>query len=238
MNHKYNPNYIHHQKDTNSAKIREMVFGMEDGMVSTLGSVTGIAASIGDPFTIILAGIVIVSVESVSMAVGSYLSSKSVLSIEERKMSEEREELEKYPKEEEEELAQIYVKSGWSEDLSRDMAREAAQNKDLFLEEMALRELKIIPDNMENPIQNGTIMGFSYIVGGLIPLTPYFIFETGTSIVVSISVTVVSLFALGAYVAKYSKRNWLKSGMEMFALASVAAIIGYLVGQVVERFFI
>ena len=236
--HKHNPSYIHHNKETNISTIRELVFGMEDGMVSTLGSVTGIAAATGDPFTTILAGLVIVAVESISMGVGSYLSSKSVRSIDERKLSEEREELEQYPKEEEAELVGMYVKAGWSPPLAKKMAEEAAQNEGLFLEEMALRELKIIPDNLEIPLENGIVMGVSYVVGGAIPLLPYFFIDVLQSIGVSVTVTLIALFFLGAYIARFSKRSWIKSGLEMFTLASAAALIGFVVGQIVEQTFI
>ena len=66
-----NPNYIHHQDNgKNESTLRELVFGMEDGMVSTLGSITGIAVTTQDPFITLLAGLVIVGVESISMGVG------------------------------------------------------------------------------------------------------------------------------------------------------------------------
>ena len=111
--------------------MRQLVFGMEDGMVSTLGSITGIAAATQNPFTTVLAGVVIVAVESISMAVGSYLSSKSVRAIDERKLDEEREELKSFPKEEEQELVGMYVHDGWPKPLAQTMASVAAKNKKL-----------------------------------------------------------------------------------------------------------
>ena len=93
----YNPDYIHHIKNGSIATFREMIFGIEDGMVSTLGAITGIAAASENYFMVILAGLVIISVESISMAVGSYLSSKSAKSIEERMIREEKTELKKFP---------------------------------------------------------------------------------------------------------------------------------------------
>ena len=104
QHHNFNPEFIHHQKNISTSFIREGIFGMEDGLVSTFGAITGIAAATGDQFTIMLSGLVIISVESISMAVGSYLSSKSERSIDERKLSEEKIELKQYPKEEQEEL--------------------------------------------------------------------------------------------------------------------------------------
>lgn len=210
---------------------------MEDGMVSTMGTITGIAAGTGNHFVIILSGLVIISVESISMAVGSYLSSKSEKEIDERKLQEERIELDQLPDEEKDELIGMYKKDGWPADLAVKMAETASKNKKLFLKEMAYRELKIIPEKLENPLANGISMGFSYIVGGIIPLLPYLLFgSVGKSLSISLISTLIGLFLLGALTTKYSKRTWWKAGLEMFLLASAAGGVGYLVGQLADRF--
>lgn len=235
----HHPEDIHHAHMGSPATMRELVFGMEDGMVSTLGAITGIATAIGHPFTIILSGVVIISVESISMGVGSYLASKSVKALEKRKVEEEKKEVEHCLGHEVEELYKIYLKNGWSKDLARKMADEAGQKKELILREMIWHELKIDPDSEESPAKNGLVMGVSYIFGGFIPLVPYFIFSSITqAIFVSLSATLVGLFGLGVFTAKLSKRNWFKAGLEMLLLAGAAAAVGYLVGQVVERFWL
>lgn len=233
----HNPDYIHHQNQKSASTLREMVFGMEDGMVSTLGAVTGIAAATLSHFTVVLSGLVIVSVESISMAVGSYLSSKSARALNERKLKEEKTELDKFPKEEKEELMDMYIIDGWPKKMAETMAEEASKNKDLFLQEMAYRELGIVPENLENPIKNGAIMWVSYVLGGSIPVFPYFFLPVVSAIPISIIITLIALFILGAYTGKHTKRSWWKSGLEMLGLASAAALVGYLVGQGVERFF-
>ncbi|OGH69577.1 MAG: hypothetical protein A2754_03045 [Candidatus Magasanikbacteria bacterium RIFCSPHIGHO2_01_FULL_47_8] len=239
MGHEHNPDFIHHQKSISTSLIREIVFGMEDGMVSTMGAITGIAVGTRDHFIIVLSGLVIISVESISMAVGSYLSSKSEREIEERKLGEERIELQKFPKEEEKELEGMYIKDGWPKELAGSMAKAASKNKHLFLQEMAYRELKIIPEKMEHPLQNGVAMGIAYIIGGAIPLFPYLVMSSlSQTIFFSVGVGVVGLFVLGAVTAKFSKRTWWKAGFEMFALASAAALIGYLVGQAVDQWWV
>ncbi len=240
MAHELNPDFIHHQPNTpRSSLIREAIFGLEDGMVSTMGAITGIATGTKSYFTVILSGFVIIAVESISMAVGSYLSSKSEREIDERKLFEERSELLQFPKEETSELEGMYIKDGWPSPLARQMSVAASRDKKLFLQEMAYRELKIIPDNLERPVHNGIAMGIAYVVGGIIPLAPYlFIHSIAISIPVSITITLVGLFMLGAITTKFSKRSWWQAGLEMLALASVAAIIGYAVGQAVDRWWL
>lgn len=225
--------YLHHQNPGLGAMIREAVFGMEDGMVSTLGSITGIAAATREPFTILLSGFVIVSVESISMAVGSYLSTKSERAVEERKLHEERTELKNYPEEEKQELIDMYVHDGWPGALAVSMAECASKNKELMLKEMAYRELKIIPENVERPLSNALVMGCTYIGGGAVPLLPYFFLPVAASIAVSVPVTLAGLFVVGALTTKFSHRSWWRAGLEMLVLAGIAAFVGYGVGQAV-----
>lgn len=234
MSIEHNPAYLHHIEKSGASRLRELVFGLEDGMVSTLGAITGIAAATANHFTVVLAGFVIIAVESISMAVGSYLSSKSVRAIEERKLGEEKAELEKFPEEEEDELVEMYVHDGWSGPLAKKMAAEAAQNKKLFLQEMAYRELGIIPERLEEPFKNGAVMLVSYLIGGSIPLFPYLFLAIAPALPISIIITFSALFALGVFTTRYSKRHWWEAGLEMLLLASLAALVGYAVGQAVE----
>jgi VIT1/CCC1 family predicted Fe2+/Mn2+ transporter len=234
------PDHIHHQPHKfGSTVLGEIVFGSEDGMVSTLGAITGIAAASQNHFFIVLSGLVIISVESISMAVGSYLSSKSEKEMSDRILKEEAHEIQSIPDIEEKELIEMYKEDGWPVELSNEMAKAARQKPDLFLKEMAYRELRVIPNEGAEPFKNGLAMGVSYVIGGVIPLFPYFLIEsTVYSIGTSIFITLVGLFALGSYTTKFTKRTWWKAGFEMFALATVAAAVGFLVGQIANRFLV
>ena len=211
---------------------------MEDGMVSTMGAITGIATATQNHFTVVLSGVVIIAVESISMAVGSYLSSKSEKAIDERKVEEEKEEIRKYPHEEKEEMAELFVKDGWPNDLAKTMAEHTAKDHGLMLKEMAYRELYVVPEAGESPLKNAWVMGVSYVVGGFIPLLPYFFFGIFAAILLSIPVTLIALFALGSFTTKFSRRTWWKAGLEMLTLASAAALVGYGAGQLVDRWWL
>ena len=228
--------YVHHQNPHISSQVREVVFGMEDGLVSTMGAITGIAAATSDPFIVLLSGFVIIAVESVSMGVGSYLSSKSEKEVSLKKISEERGELIDHREAEEHELNELYLKNGWSEELTKKMVKEASGKPDLFLNEMALHELKIIPDNLEQPFENGIMMGISYIIGGAIPLVPYLLLPVHSALLLSVPLTMGGIFLLGMGTTKFTGRAWWKAGLEMFLLAGAAALVGYGVGRVADYF--
>ena len=224
--------FIHHQTSKISGSLREVVFGAEDGMVSTLGALTGIAIGTSSQFTVILAGVVIVAVESTGMSIGSYLSNKSVQKADDRKLLEEREEILNHPEAEKAELSELLVRDGWSPDLAQQMSEYAATDSELMLKEMAYRELDVTPNKNETPYTDAAFMFGTYIAGGIIPVLPYFFLPMSTAIVFSIVITLIGLFGLGALTAKFTKENWIKSGLQMLVLASLAAAIGYVIGRI------
>ena len=205
-------------------------------MISTLGALTGIAIGTQNQFVILLSGIVIVAVESLSMGVGSYISLKSVKEVNERQLKEEKEEFSELPEEEKQQLVEMYMRDGWPEDLASKMAKQASENKSLFLQEMACRELRIHPDNLVKPLENGIFMFFSYVVGGIIPLAAYFFLQVSSAVVWSVLITLLGLFILGSLTTKFTKRNWVKAGMEMLILAGITAVVGYVIGYVADIF--
>lgn len=232
---KINTDYIHHQKSSIANVLREIVFGLEDGMVSTLGSITGIAIGSNNHSTVILAGAVIISVESISMGIGSYLSNLSEEEMNARKIKEEKEELKNFPSEEIEELYQIYLKDGWSPELARQMSLEASKNKNLILNEMITRELKIQPSEESISIKGGFYMFFAYILGGLIPLSAYFILPMKQALPISIVITLLGLFVLGMSMTKFTKQPLFKSGLRILVMGGIALVAGLLAGLFLEQ---
>jgi len=214
--------------------IEEIIFGAEDGMVSTLGALTGVAAGTSNRFTVVLVGMIIVAVESISMGVGSYLSNKSSREVDKHLIEEERKEMIETPEFQKRELLNLYIKEGWPKSLAQKMSDVAAANKELFLKEVTFHELNIFSDKNNAPWQLGVLMFFSYIVGGMIPVLPYWLFNLPTSTYFSVGFTLLCLFLLGVITTLFTKRNWWKAGLEMFSLATLAVIVGYFVGQLAD----
>lgn len=237
--------YLHHElhhTDTSlkgklMASLREVVFGLEDGVVSTLGAITGIAASTKSEFIVILSGFVIIFVESLSMAAGTFLSSKSEQEVEERMLREEAEEIQLHPEKEKEELRHFYKQRGFTDEEIEIVVNRITQNKQLWLEEMAFKELGVIPDKNRTPYADAFIMGIAYIIGGLIALSSYFAFNISVALPVSIVGSVICLFVLGWIKGRVVHTNKLRSGLEMMLVSASAAAVGFIVGQIVNYFF-
>ncbi|MEA3248853.1 MAG: VIT1/CCC1 transporter family protein [Patescibacteria group bacterium] len=222
-----------HHMDGISASIRELIFGLEDGIVSTGGAVIGIAAGTGDKKIVILSGIVIVIVEALSMAAGTYLSSKSKKQMLERKLKEEQEEIETLPEQEKDELRAMYRERGFEDEEIEILIRRITKNKDLWLEEMACKELGIGLAELEEPKGGAAVMWAAYTIGGFVPIVPFFLFDVNVAIAVAFVLGLIALFSLGWWKAHVTRTPALRGALEMMAIAASAGIIGFVLGKII-----
>lgn len=228
---------IHHVEGGKRQRLRELVFGLEDGLVSTMGVVTGVASGTGDRMIIILSGIVVIFVEALSMAAGSYLSSKSESELENKMLEEERHEIRTQPGKERKELEDYYKKRGFPEDERKLIADRFMADEDMLLEEMMHRELGIHPHRQERPVQNAAVMWGSYMLGGVVPLIPYLLWSPAqATIFASVSFTAGMLFLVGAFKGHIVHLSKIKSGAEMALIGMGAGAVGYVVGAIVGHF--
>jgi predicted membrane protein (TIGR00267 family) len=227
----------HHRYGRLLDAIRELVFGLEDGLVSTLGAVAGIAAGTQDGRIVVLSGLVLIVVEALSMAAGSYLSNKSHREMLEKRIEDERREIEEKPEEETEELRIMYRQRGFSPDEIEILVKRITADKKLWLEEMIAKELRIGTGELEEPKSRALIMGASYVAGGAVPVIPFLLLPVGTALWVAVVAAVTALFSIGFAKAGVTGRGRWQSGGEMVAVASLAAVIGYVIGKLLGSAF-
>jgi predicted membrane protein (TIGR00267 family) len=219
------------------SRLRDAVFGMQDGLISTLGALTGIAVGVQSGKVVVISGLVIVVVESLSMAAGSYLSAKSQRQYLERLLREEEQAILKDAEGERRELWAMYRARGYTDQEITIMVNRLMNDKKLLLEDMAHKELGICPAALEEPIGNALVMGVSYIVGGLVPLIPYFGLSVPTAVPVSIASTLIALFGFGGLKGRLVGQTGWRSGLEMLGIAGLAAFAGFMIGRVAKMWF-
>lgn len=217
--------------------IRQLVFGFEDSLVSTLGAITGIAGGSQDNFVVVLAGMVIIFVESLSMGVGTFLSSKSEREVIEAAISKEKKLISKDPEGEKMEIRAYLKKHEFKSGEMESIVERLMSDRRLLLEEMMVHEYGMIAEPYQMSRKRGLVMWASYFVGGFFPVTPYLLLPIDQALPVSIIVTLIILFVFGALKTKYTGRSWIKSGAEMMILSISAAIVGFIVGRLVVVFF-
>lgn len=214
-----------------------IILGGQDGTVNVLGIVLGVASATNDKFIVLVAGLVATFAESISMAAVAYASARAEQDRYRSEMRQEKWEMEHLPEVEEEEIRLIYMKKGFRGRQLDSMVKGIVSNKDLWLSTMMTEELGLKPTESEEPVRDAAIVGSSAFIGSLIPLIPFMFFGVGESIILSLVISTLVLFAVGAYKARITVGKWWKSGIEMAAVGMVAAMAGWLVGKLLGDFF-
>jgi predicted membrane protein (TIGR00267 family) len=213
--------------------VRDMIFGANDGLVSTLAFVAGVSGAITDPYIVLLSGVAELFAGTISMAAGSYQSSKSELEVFERESQRKKVEKGKSPEEEKEELTRFYQREGFSRGEAEAIVRQITDKKDLVIQTSTLEELGLAPEELGNPVKAGVLCGTSFGLAAIIPILP-FIFPTLSctdALTISIIATLITLFGVGAMKTIFSRKNWVRSGLEMMIIGACAAAITYVIGS-------
>jgi len=213
-------------------EIREAIFGAQDGLVSTLAVVSTVAGASGERFPVLIAGIASALAGVFSMAAGEYMSSKSQREIFEAQIAGEREEVEERPGEAEAEMAYMLEEDGLPRPAATTMAATIAAHPEVLLKTMTEKELGLTGSHAEGtPLQGALIMGASFGIGALFPIVPYFVLSIGVATWSSVALTGGVLFGIGVLKSRWTRRAWLRSGVEILLLGAFAGIAGFLFGN-------
>ncbi len=214
-------------------RVREVIFGAQDGLISILALVTAVATASNDTTTVVIAGLAGALAGMISMATGTYLGSKAEKEVFQAEIEKEAKELEENPAEEMAELVFLYHQQGMTYHEAREMAEHIASDKELWLRTLVEKELGIDPDLVSNPLKDALTMGATFIVAAMVPIIPYFFMGGNLAIGVSAGAALAGLFVLGTAKGRLVKKSPLLQGLEILAIGTVAAGIGWLLGEVI-----
>jgi VIT1/CCC1 family predicted Fe2+/Mn2+ transporter/rubrerythrin len=214
------------------SRIREVIFGMQDGLLTTAALAASVTAAVGGGRTVVIAALAAAFAGMLSMAAGSYLGSKAEREVHTAEIEREAREIEQHPAEELAELIEIYRREGFTYEEAVNMAERIASDRQLWLSTLAEKELGLSAEAISSPTKDAAAMGASYIVGAFIPLFPYFALEGGPAIGISVALAVGTLFVMGAAKARLVGRNPLISGLEMLVIGCAVAGAGYGLGAI------
>lgn len=215
--------------------LRASIFGVSDGLVSNAALVFGIAgATTSDQGSfVVLAGVAGLLAGAFSMAAGEYVSMRSQTEVLERQIELERAELEAMPEEEEKEIAGIYRGRGFSDAEATAIARQLMADPKVALETLVREELGLDPEELGSPWGASIGSFLAFAAGAFVPLLPFILFAGGAALTVSILLTGLALFGVGAAVSLLTGRSALYSGARQLGIGAAAAAITYLVGSLI-----
>ena len=214
------------------AEIREVIFGLQDGVTSILAVVSTVAVASHDTYTVLISGIAATLAEVFSMGAGEYMSSKSQREIFVAQIAVERAEVAERPGEAEAELALLFEREGLPSDAARRVAAEIGRDDNVLLRTMVEKELGVTIEEGGTPLQGALILAGSFLGAALFPLLPYFFFPVWTALWVSIGLSAAAMFAVGVWKSSLTRRHPVLSGLEILVLVAGAAIAGAFFGAI------
>ena len=215
------------------SEIREIIFGAQDGLISTLAVVSTVGGAFATRFPILVAGIAAGLAGVFSMAAGEYMSSKSQREIFEAQIDGERDEVRERPDEAEAEMAYMLEEDGLPRDDAAEIARVLARHPEALLKTMVQKELGLSTEQHgDSPLRGAMLMGAAFGAGAAVPILPYVFLPLHVAAYASVIATALVLFGIGVVKARWTRRNPLLSGLEILTLAAVAGVAGYFFGSV------
>jgi VIT1/CCC1 family predicted Fe2+/Mn2+ transporter len=214
--------------------LRAAVLGANDGLVSNLSLVMGMAGALGGGKAVLLAGLAGLVAGSCSMAMGEWLSVNSARELADRQIASEAEELAEAPEEEREELVLIYQAKGLSEDLAKQLADDLLSNKETALDTLTREELGIDPaERGGSPWQAAATSFLLFAFGAAFPVVPFFFLHGTPALIAALVLTGLAMAGIGAATSLFTGRGVVFSAARQLAIGYLAAAVTFGVGRLV-----
>lgn len=226
-----------HRLSPVSAYLKEIVYGGNDGIVTTFAVVAGFAGAQGQnigtlPIIVVfLFGFANLFADGVSMALGNFLSTRSEQDVYHDAKKKEDHEIHFNPRSEKEESIEILIRKGFSEKQAHQLVDIYSTNKKYWLEFMMNQELELSSPEKDNSTRMAIATFVSFIFFGMIPLIPYIFFQGNNNVFMfSVAATFTALLILGIIRWKITGHRWVRTIGETLLLGGTAAIVAYVVG--------
>mgnify|MGYP001189020455 FL=1 len=214
--------------------LADVILGGQDGLVNVLGVILGVAAASSDPRLVIVAGLAATFAESVSMGAVAFTSTLAEADYYDSEHAREMRHIEQAPRLERDEVRQIYARKGFQGELLDHIVDTITATPDVWVAVMMAEEHQLTPIDRKQAWKTALVVGFSAIIGSLIPLVPFMFFDIATSMWTSVILTALVLFGVGFYKARVTVGRPARSGLEMAVIGTLSALVGYAVGALLK----
>ncbi len=222
-----------HRAGGQSGTFRAAVFGVNDGLVSNLSLVMGVAGAGTDSQFVLLAGVAGLLAGAFSMAAGEYVSMSAQRELFENEIATERRELAEDPKGELKELQMIYESKGMPNEAAAKLAAHMMTDPEVALDTHAREELGLDPAELGSPWGAAASSFIAFVIGAIIPVLSYLVASGTTAFVAGMILSAIGLLTVGALISRVTGRNMALSALRMLLIGASAAAITYAVGSVI-----
>jgi len=219
---------------TGGNALRAAVLGADDGLVSNLSLVMGVAGASLANKSILITGMAGLLAGAISMALGEWLSVQSSRELYQHQINIEAKEIEAAPEEEANELALIYQARGFDPTQAKAMSARIMSDKSKAVETLAKEELSLDPKELGGSAWEAAITSFVlFALGAIIPVSPFFFLHDLPAVITSIALSIVALFVIGAVITLFTGKPILAAGIRQVLFGLVAAAVTFTIGKLI-----
>ncbi|HVA88986.1 MAG TPA: VIT1/CCC1 transporter family protein [Chloroflexota bacterium] len=211
--------------------LREIVFGLNDGLVTTLVFIIAASAVAQTHAALLLIAFSEVTAGGVSMLLGGYLAARTERDLLARRIETERHEIEQEPEEERAELRAIYRRKGMTGTLLENVVEHQTANHERWLRALVHDELGVVEDMGQPPLRQGLQIGISFVLGGLIPTVPVILDLPSPWLqLAAYGLTALTALGLGALKTRFSLKGPLRNTLEFLVVVTAGTVAGVVIG--------
>jgi VIT1/CCC1 family predicted Fe2+/Mn2+ transporter len=215
--------------------VRDVVIGMADGLTVPFALAAGLSGAIASTSIVVTAGIAEIAAGSIAMGLGGYLAARSDSEHYQSELKREYIEIEKVPEAEKAEVMEVLTEFGLTPEQSVPIVEAMSKNPDAWVRFMMRFELGLEEPDPKRAPKSAATIAVSYIVGGLIPLSPYFMFQKAAmALPWSVGVTLAALFAFGAVKGRFTGVAPIKAALQTSIVGGLAAAAAFTIAKLVS----
>jgi VIT1/CCC1 family predicted Fe2+/Mn2+ transporter len=228
---------MHKEQHVNSSEtIRDIVIGMSDGLTVPFALAAGLSGAVNASGIVVTAGMAEIVAGSIAMGLGGFLAGKTDADHYNSELKREYEEVERVPEQEKEEVKEVFADFGLSAHLQQEIADEMAKDKDKWVDFMMKYELGLEKPDPNRAKKSALTIGISYIVGGIIPLSPYiFIHDTVQALSFSCLITLLALFIFGYFKSKLTGQPPVAGAIKVVIIGALAAAAAFGLAKLINH---
>lgn len=215
--------------------LTDVVIGMSDGLTVPFALAAGLSGVVSSTSLIVIAGVAEIAAGSIAMGLGGYLAGKTEIDHYNSELKREYNEVETVPHKEKEEVKEFFAHLGLSEEVQQQAMEEMTRDKEKWVDFMMRYELGLDKPDPSRARKSAFNIGVSYVIGGIIPLSPYFFVSDGLSgLKLSAVITLVCLFVFGYFKSKLTGVHPWGGALRVMLIGAAAAGCAFGVAKLIE----
>jgi VIT1/CCC1 family predicted Fe2+/Mn2+ transporter len=216
----------HHLKSSDT--IRDIVIGMSDGLTVPFALAAGLSGAVNSSGIVVTAGIAEIVAGSIAMGLGGFLAGRTEADHYAAELKREYDEVERVPEQEKKEVMEVFADFGLSVTLQQQVADEMAKDKHKWVDFMMRYELGLEEPHANRATQSAITIGLSYIIGGIIPLSPYFLInDSHLALYYSCGITMICLFIFGFFKSRVTGQPAFAGAIKVLVIGALAAAAAF-----------